>query len=74
MCMLGALHAGNSSACRFTCSTYASSSSVTVDGNNHTVVPAARIVHGAAGVQTCANAVYGYSGDINLHCAMEPFL
>eukprot|EP00931_Biecheleriopsis_adriatica_P097950 TRINITY_DN7183_c0_g1_i1.p1 TRINITY_DN7183_c0_g1~~TRINITY_DN7183_c0_g1_i1.p1 ORF type:complete len:7010 (+),score=1122.12 TRINITY_DN7183_c0_g1_i1:2657-21031(+) len=67
-CLQGSLQAGDSSACRLTCSVDRSSTRVLVDGANYTVVPAERIDHGATGVQSCGNAVYGWAGDINLAC------
>ncbi|CAE8614080.1 unnamed protein product [Polarella glacialis] len=67
-CVLGALQAGDSSDCRLTCSTYGSSSQVTVAGTAYAVAPAERIPHGADGVQACSTAAFGYSGDVNLHC------
>eukprot|EP00435_Cladocopium_sp_Y103_P001655 s467_g1.t1 len=69
-CNNGMLEAGSSDACRQTCSTYGSSTTVgvTIDGQSYSVAPSARIAHGAAGSQACGNVVYGYGGEVSLQC------
>eukprot|EP00439_Symbiodinium_sp_Y106_P007295 s3236_g1.t1 len=67
-CTLGVLQAGDSSACRRTCSSYGSNTTVTIDGSSYTVSPAARISHLGNGVQACGNVVYGYGGEVQLSC------
>ncbi|CAJ1455797.1 unnamed protein product, partial [Effrenium voratum] len=49
-CNMGVLEAGDSSACRQTCSSV-SSTTVTIDGTGYSVTPAARIAHDADGSQ-----------------------
>ncbi|CAJ1384261.1 unnamed protein product, partial [Effrenium voratum] len=66
-CNMGVLEAGDSSACRQTCSSV-SSTTVTIDGTGYSVTPAARIAHDADGSQACGNVVYGYGGEVSLHC------
>eukprot|EP00928_Gymnodinium_smaydae_P017237 TRINITY_DN16594_c0_g2_i1.p1 TRINITY_DN16594_c0_g2~~TRINITY_DN16594_c0_g2_i1.p1 ORF type:complete len:3204 (-),score=673.13 TRINITY_DN16594_c0_g2_i1:181-9792(-) len=59
--------------CRLTCaangqSIAGRSASFVLDGVTRTVSPADRIFHDATGIQACAAAAYGYSGDITLGC------
>eukprot|EP00439_Symbiodinium_sp_Y106_P015861 s2680_g2.t1 len=62
------LHAGDSSGCRRTCSSYGSNTTVTVEGEQYTVWPIRRIEHGGTGVQACGNVLFGFGGEVQLAC------
>ncbi|CAE7574871.1 PKHD1, partial [Symbiodinium natans] len=67
-CNLGVLEAGDSSACRRTCSPYGSNTTVTVEGEVYVVWPIRRIPHLGTGVQACGNVLFGFGGEVEMAC------